>query len=179
MPGPAVASKILLVGQAPGIREPLLGRPFAWTAGKKMFKWFSTLGLTENEVREQIYFAAVCRCFPGKAATGGDRAPDPVEVKNCSSWLNEEISLLKPKLVIPVGRMAIVEFFPCPKLDTVIGKKHRSDRVPGADIIPLPHPSGASTWVHREPGKSLLVDALKMIGKHPAFVEARERAGQR
>ena len=73
--GRTVTSKVLLVGQAPGDKEPKLGRPFAWTAGKTLFKWFNaSLGWPEDEVRDRIYFAAVCRCFPGKRPEGGDRA---------------------------------------------------------------------------------------------------------
>jgi len=67
-----VLSKILLVGQAPGDKEPKLGRPFAWTAGKTLFKWFNDVaGISEEQFRRKIYMAAVCRCFPGKKATGG------------------------------------------------------------------------------------------------------------
>src|SRR6516162_4367880 len=86
--GGAVVSKVMLVGQAPGDREPVLGRPFAWTAGKTLFKWFeAAAGRSEEEFRSSIYMAAVCRCFPGKKAGGGDRVPAPEEVQNCSRWL--------------------------------------------------------------------------------------------
>src|ERR1700675_4584642 len=79
--GCAVVSRVMLVGQAPGDKEPVLGRPFAWTAGKTLFKWFAAgLGWNEEEVRDRIYFAAVCRCFPGKRAEGGDRVPSPEEI---------------------------------------------------------------------------------------------------
>jgi uracil-DNA glycosylase len=111
--GREVASRILLVGQAPGDKEPLLGRPFAWTAGKTLFKWFAaSLGWTEDEVRERIYFAAVCRCFPGKNPRGGDRVPAPDEIENCSHWLEREFELLRPTLVLPVGKLAITQFLP-------------------------------------------------------------------
>ena len=60
--------------------------------------------MTEDEVRAQIYFAAVCRCFPGKTAAGGDRVPAPDEIRNCSTWMNDEIDLLRPQLVIPGGQ---------------------------------------------------------------------------
>ena len=80
--GGAVLSKIILVGQAPGVREPVAGKPFAWTAGKTLFRWFEeTSGLTEEMVRAKIYFAAVCRCFPGKAPGGSDRVPNPQEIE--------------------------------------------------------------------------------------------------
>ena len=103
--GNPVLSSVLLVGQAPGPKEPALGRPFAWTAGKMLFKWFGQIGLDEVQFRGRVYMAAVCRCFPGKQPKGGDRVPDPGEVANCSSWLDAEIALLTPSLVIP-GRQA-------------------------------------------------------------------------
>src|SRR5687767_10884604 len=110
--GNPVVSKVLLVGQAPGPREPDIGRPFAWTAGKMLFKWFGEIGLDEAEFRGRVYMAAVCRCFPGKRPGGGDRVPDPDEVANCSSWLDAELALMKPALVIPVGKLAIQRFMP-------------------------------------------------------------------
>src|ERR1700689_4499613 len=86
--GGAVVSKVLLVGQAPGDKEPVLGRPFAWTAGKTLFRWFhDASGMSEATFRATIYMAAVCRCFPGKKGTGGDRVPAPGEVEKCSRWL--------------------------------------------------------------------------------------------
>src|SRR5277367_884825 len=109
--GRPVPSRIMLVGQAPGDKEPLLGRPFAWTAGKTLFKWFAgALGWSEDEVRDRIYFAAACRCFPGKLPKGGDRVPSPDEVAACAPWLEREFELLRPSLLIPVGRLAIDRF---------------------------------------------------------------------
>src|SRR5690349_7338637 len=82
--GGAVLSKVLLVGQAPGTREPIAGKPFAWTAGRTMFGWFQKhAGISEEEFRSTIYMAAVCRCFPGKTAAGGDRVPNPQEIEMC------------------------------------------------------------------------------------------------
>lgn len=169
--GGAVASKILLVGQAPGDKEPKLGRPFAWTAGKTLFGWFNAAaGISEAEFRAGIYMAAVCRCFPGKNPAGGDRVPSPREILNCSTWLKQEIDILKPSLVIPVGKLAIAQFIPLQKLDQIIGEKFTVTYSGHAfDLIPLPHPSGASPWHRKEPGKSLLKKALKRIIKHPAF----------
>ncbi len=169
--GRPVASRILLVGQAPGDKEPVLGRPFAWTAGKTLFKWFNeTLGWTEDETRNRIYFAAVCRCFPGKKPTGGDRVPDEEEIATCSRWLAAEVKLLRPELVLPVGKLAITQFLPTAPLNDLIGRafpivcqKH------AMDCIPLPHPSGASPWHRIEPGKGLLQQALACIAAHPAI----------
>jgi uracil-DNA glycosylase len=172
--GRPVASRILLVGQAPGDKEPKLGRPFAWTAGRTLFRWFNeALGWTEDETRDRIYFAAVCRCFPGKKATGGDRVPADDEIANCSRWLAAEFALLRPQLVLPVGKLAITQFLPAAPLNDLIGKKFRIDyRGHAADCIPLPHPSGASPWHRMEPGKTLLRRALGRVARHPAIQPA-------
>jgi uracil-DNA glycosylase len=171
--GGPVMSKILLVGQAPGDKEPKLGRPFAWTAGKTLFRWFGeAAGMSEAEFRSSIYMAAVCRCFPGKNPKGGDRVPSPEEVSSCSVWLDRELDILNPDLVLPVGKLAIEQFIPLQKLDKIIGRKFEIKRSGHSfDLIPLPHPSGASPWHRIEPGKSLLKRALKLIVKHPAFTK--------
>jgi uracil-DNA glycosylase len=169
--GGAIVSRVLLVGQAPGVREPVVGKPFAWTAGKTLFRWFEeAAGLTEEQVRARIYFAAVCRCFPGKAAGGSDRVPNPQEIANCSSWLDREIEILQPRLVVPVGKLAIAQFMEIGKLDQVIGRSFRVRRAGRAfDLIPLPHPSGASPWHRIPPGRDLLQTALRLIVAHRAF----------
>ena len=169
--GRPVLSKVLLVGQAPGVREPVAGKPFAWTAGKTMFRWFEeAANLTEDEVRARVYFAAVCRCFPGKAPGGSDRVPNPQEIANCSSWLERELEILEPRLVIPVGKLAIAQFMQIGKLDAIIGQRFRVKRARRAfDLIPLPHPSGASPWHRISPGRELLAKALQLIVSHPAF----------
>lgn len=169
--GGAVLSDVMLIGQAPGPREPVLQRPFAHTAGKTLFRWFEEFcGLSESTVRSTIYFAAVCRCFPGKTSGGGDRVPAPDEIRNCSSWMNDEIKILRPQLIIPVGRLAIARFIDCTKLEEVIGRKFRVERAQHSfDFIPLPHPSGASPWHKVLPGKKLLERALKLVARHPAI----------
>jgi uracil-DNA glycosylase len=173
--GGAVVSDVMLIGQAPGPREPVLQKPFAHTAGKTLFRWFEEFcGMNEAIVRSTIYFAAVCRCFPGKNAAGSDRVPDPSEIRNCSTWMNDEIKILKPRLIIPVGRLAIAQFIDCTKLEAVIGRELRVERAQHRfDLIPLPHPSGASPWHKISPGKKLLERALKLIARHPAIADLR------
>ena len=177
--GGPVLSKVMLIGQAPGVKEPVLARPFAWTAGKTLFGWFNQFcGMTEAEVRARIYFAAVCRCFPGKTSAGGDRVPAPDEIHNCSSWMDSEFDLLRPQLVIPVGKLAISQFMPVGKLDEVIGRVfplRRRRRT--LDMIPLPHPSGASPWHRIPPGKALLEQAMGLIARHPAMALLNTKEG--
>ena len=174
--GQPVMSPVMLIGQAPGIKEGPIGKPFAWTAGKTMFQWFEQIGLSEDELRARVYMAAVCRCFPGKAAKGGgDRVPSADEISRCSKHLAAEAKILRPRpFVIPVGKLAIAQFSAmadADKLVDIVGTQHKVT-LGGVDMdaIPLPHPSGASTWHRMEPGKTLLVRALaKEIAQHDAW----------
>jgi uracil-DNA glycosylase len=164
--GPPVASRIFLVGQAPGPREGSFGRPFAWTAGRTLFRWFEeAIGASEDEFRKKVYIAAVARCFPGKAPGGGDRKPDRDEIARCKPFLEREVSIVAPRLVIPVGSLAISEVLGYTgKLDALIGSAKRA-RYHGVetDVIALPHPSGASPWHKMEPGRTLLRKALALV----------------
>ena len=167
--GPPVPSSILLIGQAPGPREGSFGRPFAWTAGKTLFRWFEeATGANEDRVRAGVYFAAVARCFPGKAKGGGDRKPDPGEIDRCKTYLVREVAILRPKLVIPVGTLAIAEVLGHKgALAELIGTKRRASyHGHETDVIALPHPSGASTWHRMEPGIGLLGKAMRLIAGH-------------
>jgi uracil-DNA glycosylase len=168
--GPPVPSRIFLLGQAPGPHEARFGRPFAWTAGKTLFGWFHrALGASEEEFRAQVYMAAVVRSFPGKTRGGGDRVPGPAEIAGSRGFIEREIEVLRPRLVIPVGRLAIEQVLGRKvPLDEVVGQGQRL-RYHGiaVDVICLPHPSGASTWFKVEPGRSLLEKALRLLARHP------------
>ncbi len=167
----------MLIGQAPGVKEPVLQRPFAWTAGKTLFRWFrEATGIEEADFRQQVYIASVCRCYPGKNPKGGDRVPDATEIESCAQWLKEELQILKPSLLIPVGKLAIQQFLDFGKLTEVIGQSFQAEKY-GASftLIPLPHPSGASTWHRMEPGKTLTQKALQRIKDHPDFAQILKR----
>lgn len=180
--GPAIATKVMIFGQAPGPHEGDFGKPFAWTAGKTLFRWFhSAMGLDEETFRAEIYISAVARCFPGKAPGGGDRKPNATEIATCSHFVAREMDILVPQLVIPIGTLAI---------EQVLGRKAplaetigRSSRVKwhgvAMDVIPLPHPSGASPWHKVEPGRSLLHEALALIAQHPAMSGVLKKASAR
>jgi uracil-DNA glycosylase len=170
--GPAVASRVILVGQAPGPREGSFGRPFAWTAGRTMFGWFErALGVDEATFRARVYMAAVARCFPGKAAGGGDRKPAPDEIARCERWLSREAAILEPELVVAVGTLAIerVLGLKVPLAEVVGTVRHAEWHGREVDVVALPHPSGASPWHKVEPGKRLLERALGKLARHPAM----------
>ena len=170
--GPAVASRVMLVGQAPGPREGAFGRPFAGTAGRTMFGWFErTMGVDEETFRARIYMAAVARCFPGKAPGGGDRRPDAEEAARCETWLARESAILEPDLVIAVGTLAIERVLgeKAPLADIVGSTRRCRWHGREVDVVALPHPSGASPWHRIEPGKTLLDRALRRLAAHPTM----------
>jgi uracil-DNA glycosylase len=176
--GSPVPSRIYLMGQAPGPHEARFGRPFAWTAGKTLFRWIEeATGAGEDEVRRKVYFAAVVRSFPGKSRSGGDRLPSPAETEACRGYIVRELEVLQPHLVIPVGRLAIREVLGHEEpIASVVGTKIRAQfHGVETDVICLPHPSGASTWFKMEPGKQLLAKALRLLSGHPEIERAFPR----
>lgn len=158
--------RAMLIGQAPGKVEAEGGVPFSGRAGRTLFRWLERAGVDEDSARELIYIAAVTRCFPGAHPSGrGDRVPTRDEQSHCADWLDAELRIIQPTLIIPVGRLAIERFLPKLPLSELIGTKHPVDYGVGRGVaIPLPHPSGASSWIH-QPGNAALVEkALRLIG---------------
>ena len=159
-------ARVMLVGQAPGPREQDAGRPFAYTAGRRLFAWFEEhVGLTEEEFRRRVQISAVIRCCPGRdPKAGGDRVPDAVEIARCAAHLDREIALLRPELVIAVGTLAAKQLLGVSELASIVGRGHRVSRAGHAfDLVVLPHPSGRSTWTNKPANRALLEKSLKLI----------------
>ncbi len=156
---------VMLIGQAPGQVEGGGGKPFAGRAGKTLFRWLERADVDEATARERIYIAAVTRCYPGPSPSGrGDRVPSPAEQERCAEWLESELRIIRPRLIIPVGRLAIVRLLPGLALDQLIGRAHDVTHAGGRSVvIPLPHPSGASSWIHQGDHPALLERALSLI----------------
>lgn len=164
----ARSPKVMLVGQAPGRVETSAGerKAFAGRAGKTMFRWLATIGVDEATLRSRVYIAAVTRCYPGASPSGrGDRVPSRAEQEECSAWLTAELEIIRPALIVPVGKLAIERFLPTAPLDQLIGRAHEVEHVAGRSLaIPLPHPSGASSWVNVPAHRVLLERALALLG---------------
>jgi uracil-DNA glycosylase len=170
--GAVAGARVMLVGQAPGPHEVEDRRPFAYTAGRRLFGWFDErFGISEAEFRQRVHMCAVIRCFPGKDPKGGgDRVPDASEIANCSAHLDREIRLLKPELIIAVGTLAAAQLIGIAPLKDAVGKRHRAERAGRAfDVVVLPHPSGRSTWLNKRENAAMLKRSLRLIGQHPAF----------
>jgi uracil-DNA glycosylase len=150
--------RVLLVAQAPGLTEVLTRLPFTGPAGARLEGWF-----TEADVsRGEIYLAALARCFPGKAPGGGDRVPSRAMIANCRAHLSREFELLRPEVVVPVGGLAARELLGIGRLSEVVGETIRRD---GVVYVPLPHPSGASTWLNVPENRGRLFRALAVLGR--------------
>lgn len=162
--------RILLVGQAPGPVEHDVTRPFAGRAGRELVRWMLRAGFAdERAFRDRVWITSTTTCFPGRRPDGaGDRRPGPAEVANCAPWLDGVLRLLDPRLVLPVGSLALSRLLPRLRLDDAVGHAFDVDgeRVegtpppPGARrlLLPLPHPSGQSRWLN-DPARRLRLDA--------------------
>ena len=140
----------MLIGQAPGRREIETGLPFAWDAGKRLAGWLAAGGIGIDEFRERWYVTSVGRCYPGRAEGASvDRPPSRAEVERWAPFLRAEVGLLRPALVLLVGALAHrFAFGPDARLDDLVGRELAWADAPGASVIALPHPSGASTWLN-------------------------------
>ena len=164
--GPVFGARVMLVGQAPGPREADEGRPFAWTAGKRLFQWFAEhLELPEDEFRRSVHIGAVIRCFPGRdPKAGGDRVPDADEIARCGQHLDRELRLIRPELVIAVGTLASKQLLGIAELKQAVGRVHRTARAGHAfEVVVLPHPSGRSTWLNKPEHAALFRESLRLI----------------
>jgi uracil-DNA glycosylase len=174
---PVTPSRLLLVGQAPGPHEYKSGRLFSYTAGRRLFSWFASLGVAEEDFRAKVWMSAVLRCFPGRAAQGGDRVPAPAEIAACAPFLAREFEILRPWTVIVVGSLAMQRFLPAAPLSQRVGQVFQTD-VPltggphSCEIVPLPHPSGRSTWINAPENARLLTAALDRLARSRGWLAA-------
>jgi uracil-DNA glycosylase len=152
-----------LVGQAPGPVERESRRPFSGRAGKELDRWMLRAGFASpEEFRRLTYIAALMRCFPGRNRAGtGDLKPPPTAVANCAHWLDTELRILKPEVLILVGQLAIARFLGPGPLEGRVGHRFGDRPV----MVPLPHPSGQSRWLNAPANRECLVAALALIGQ--------------
>jgi uracil-DNA glycosylase len=148
--------RILLIGQAPGLRAQQEDVPFAGLAGEKLRTWFELGGIPREDFWRKIHFSAITRCYPGRLpGARGDRVPSPDEQALCRPWLDEQVRVLRPEIVLLVGLLAIRTFLGrVPSLTSVVGTAVLRD---GTRYLPLPHPSGVSRWLN-EPDNAAAVD---------------------
>ena len=168
-------SRVLLVAQAPGSTEVVTRLPFTGPAGKTLQRWFARAGVS----REEVYLSALARCFPGKArgaklgGHGGDLAPSRAMVRACRPHLLREFEVLRPEVVVPMGGLAIRELLGTKRLSEAVGRTFERD---GVVYVPLPHPSGASTWLNGSENQELLTTALATLGERVAALRHGDKS---
>ena len=142
--------RAMLIGQAPGWREIETGLPFAWDAGKRLSGWLAAAGISIADFRELWYVTSIGKCYPGRApGSSVDRPPSRDEIARWAPFLLEELRLVAPEVVLLVGGMAHrFAFGSGVKLDELVGRELAWEAAPGASVLCLPHPSGASTWLN-------------------------------
>ena len=156
--GPASA-RLMIVGQAPGVTECETGRPFNGSSGQRLFDWLAEAGWEESDFRAGQYMTAVTKCYPGKSPNGkGDRAPTRAEQKLCAPYLEQELTLVEPQVVVPVGSLAVRRFMGAVRLTDVVGTVVEGGE--GRLIVPLPHPSGVNLWLNRPENQERVAEAL-------------------
>ncbi len=186
-----LGARVMIIGQAPGVTEVEAKRPFNASSGRRLFQWLGEAGWNETDFRARHYMTSVTKCYPGKHTNGkGDRVPTKAEQAFCRPYLEQEIALVNPTLIIPVGGLAIKLFYPTSaKLKDIIGRGayfpsetlggnrvnfnlKQAERKAAFDdskdkngrwIVPLPHPSGASLWPNKPENKALIEQAVTFL----------------
>jgi uracil-DNA glycosylase len=155
---PYTGQRAYLFGQAPGTQEGQERLPWRGRAGKTLRRWFD---LDEDTFYSAFYCASVTRCYPGRAQSGrGDRTPAPREQDLCSFWCDWELRLLRPQLVVTVGGLATRRLLGVKSITEAVGTRYERD---GFVAIPLPHPSGASSWLNDHANRARVADAVGTI----------------
>ena len=121
VPGEGVESAdIMFIGEAPGWHEDQQGRPFVGPAGQYLDKLLASINLK----REQVYIANVIKCRPP-----GNREPLPGEISNCRKWLERQIGIINPKMIVTLGRYSMAMFFPGKSISKIHGTAQKLDNV--------------------------------------------------
>ncbi len=161
-----------MYGQAPGIVEGEERRPWRGRAGQALRRW---LGMDEEEFYATFYCASVTRCYPGRNASGrGDRTPTPREQELCDFWRRWELQIMGPKLIVPVGGLAIRRLLRISGLAQCVGQRYDLN---GATVVPLPHPSGASSWLNSTENRELTARAARLVRTEVVKLSAKQRTG--
>ena len=142
--------RAMLIGQAPGWREIETGLPFAHDAGRRLCGWLGLAGIGVDDFRERWYVTSVGKCYPGRRPGASvDSPPSRTEIARWTPVLRREVELVAPRLVVLVGSLAHrFAFGEAARLDGLVGRPLAWDLAPGATVLALPHPSGASTWLN-------------------------------
>lgn len=155
---PGEGQPAYMFGQAPGIVEGVERRPWRGRAGSTLRRW---LDMDEERFYATFYCASVTRCYPGRAPSGrGDRTPTPAEQELCAFWRDWELRLLQPRLIVTVGGLAAQRLLGLRSVSELVGNRYE---LGDAAVVPLPHPSGASSWLNAPENRARVVEAAALV----------------
>jgi len=153
LPSGGADSEVMVIGQSPGKRELVTSEPFSGPAGARLFRWFAGIGIDEADLRSVAYITAVMKCYPGHVPGRKiDKSPAPSQTRNCAPFLERELRIVRPRLLVPVGRLAVNATVGERRLVRVVGKRLKQQIFGhSCTVVSLPHPSGANPWSFRNP----------------------------
>jgi uracil-DNA glycosylase len=167
---PGAEQRAYLFGQAPGVIEGKERLPWRGRAGGTLRRW---LEVEEEEFYAIFYCASVTRCYPGHAPSGrGDRTPTSREQELCAFWREWELELLRPRLIVTVGGLALRRLLGLPSVTPCVGERYELD---GTPVVPLPHPSGASGWLNDPANRERLAAATGLVREDLSAVYPQKR----
>ncbi len=145
--GPADA-EVMFIGEGPGFHEDRQGRPFVGPAGQFLEELLASIGMT----RQQVFIANMIKCRPPE-----NRDPSPTEMSSCSKYLDRQIELLDPKLIVTLGRFSFGRFFPGESITRARGQVRERD---GQLIYPIMHPAAG---LRRQELRTVIIQDFKGI----------------
>jgi DNA polymerase len=156
--GPANA-RIMFIGEGPGFHENEQGKPFVGAAGKFLSELLASIGMK----REEVFITNVVKCRPPQ-----NRDPEPDELKACNAYLERQIALIKPKVIVTLGRYSMEKFFPGAKISAIHGQARTMG---GRLVVAMFHPAAA---LHQPQYRSLIEQDFKKLPELIAKAEAAE-----
>jgi uracil-DNA glycosylase family 4 len=161
----AITCRVMVVGQAPGAHAHERPLPYSGATGKTLRAWLATAGFPDDSLHTRFYLTSLTKCFPGPSASGkGDRAPSAAEIALCRGHLDREITLVRPELVLALGRLAITVLVGPGPLTELVGTLREAERAGHRfAVLPLPHPSGVSHWLNAPENRARLATALDLL----------------
>ncbi|MDO8673902.1 MAG: uracil-DNA glycosylase, partial [Dehalococcoidia bacterium] len=154
-------AKIAFIGEAPGKQEDIQGRPFVGPSGQFLEDLLRSVGLKRSEV----YICNVVKCRPPE-----NRDPLPAEIQACESWLSAQLALIKPKMIVTLGRFSLARYFPQQTISRIHGNVKRLD---GILYFPMYHPAAA---LHQQSLRQVIEQDMLKIPPLLAELEQVEAA---
>jgi uracil-DNA glycosylase family 4 len=171
--------RLMIVGQAPGPTAGERPLPYTGATGRALQAWLERAGFPPGAIHHEFYLTSLTKCFPGQArgaGAKGDRPPSAREIALCASHLDREIALVRPRIIVSLGRLAAERLDPTARglaLADIVGSVRPAARAGHSfRLVPLPHPSGVSRWLNQPAHRARLEQALARLTQ-----EVEEAAG--